>query len=1249
MQASSDYRAFLRSKIKLAQPAGFDIDPAEINPILKPHQRAIVQWAVRGGKRAVFASFGLGKSVMQIEIVRLVLKKVGGRGLIVAPLGVRGEFLRDAAMLGIDLKFIRRIEEAGAEGLYLTNYETVRDGKLDPSAFALASLDEASILRGFGGTKTFREFMARFANDARREGASGEVRYRFVATATPSPNEFIELLSYAAFLGIMDVGQAKTRWFQRNSEKNDDLTLYPHKADEFWKWVASWAVFVQRPSDLGFDDTGYALPEMTVRWHEVPSDHSSAGADRSGQTQLFRDAAASLADAARERRDNLAARMHKLEEIVSADPDSHRLIWHDLEAERHAIKKALPEAVTVWGSQEMEEREQAIADFSAGKIKWLATKPVLAGSGCNFQYHCHKAVFLGVGYKFNDFIQACHRIHRFLQDRPVEIDIIYSEAERGIRAVLEEKWARHDEQAEIMSALIREHGLGSAALADGLVRTIGCDRDERRGESFRLVHNDCVEELRSTPENSADLIVTSIPFEGMYEYSPSYNDFGHSESSAEFWAQMDFLIPELLRVLKPGRVCAIHVKDRITPGGINGFGFQTVTPVSDFCTARFTHHGFAFLARKTITTDVVRENNQTYRLGWSEQCKDGSRMGAGLPEYLMLFRKAPTDRSNGYADTPVVKQKPLSHDRAGNVVPYELGDAMIPHTGYSRSRWQIDAHGYMRSSGDKLIAPEDLVGLEVDAVWKIWKQFSLTHVYDFEHHVACCEAREAKKELPKTFFLLPPHSWHPDVWSDITRMRTLNGAQSASGRELHICPLQFDIVDRVIAQFSMPGEVVLDPFAGIGTVPFRAVKLKRFGAGIELNADYFRDSIFYCEQAERDMAVPSLFDLLEANTSSDGDGEATATAERPVGTGDRLAGNDSGAPSDAQYRPVTPAETLTGQHPRPNGEGRVRKDAGVASGPSEAYPEPAEGNDPDQNATGGMLIPSMAAEQSGELNAGETVAASASASQSPALLAPGDPAPGREACEPPPGVFELDAEQLQRRGALLAVAAGESVDSEALRDLVGIGFVHVTTSRPIVTEEGQEWLRATAAARRLDDLGSVQDGRKMSTDGQPADGLRMSDGERQPHIGATAGETVACSSVTAGEGKGAGPAPGRELEAGDANAGETMCVTAGETATNSVPDRWEHGPQDEAPPCAQAVTAGETATEPGLVAADQHAAANTPAPLDIPAFLPKASSRPLDRAASGGVAPDARATSPARASSFDDHLKIPEFLRRQAV
>jgi DNA modification methylase len=828
---NASYMDFLKAKVCKVPEYGFQIDQSEIHPILKDHQKAMVQWAVTGGRRAIFAAFGLGKSVIQLEVLRLIQSRVGGRALIVAPLGVRQEFKRDAQMLGLDITFIRRTEEAGETGLYITNYESVRDGKLDPNDFKVVSLDEASVLRGFGGTKTFREFMRLFET----------VPYRFVATATPSPNEYIELLAYSAFLGIMDVGQAKTRFFKRNSEKADQLTIHPHKVREFWLWTSSWALFVQRPSDLGYSDDEYSLPEMKVFWHEVlPLAADEAGERRDGQRRMFRDAALGLSEAAREKRDTLGIRIEKMQELLSADTESHFLLWHDLEAERHAIEKAVPSAVSIYGSQDLEQREESIIAFSDGKIKYLAAKPVIAGSGCNFQRYCHKAIFLGIGFKFNDFIQAVHRVYRFLQKEEVEIHLIYAESEREVRRKLERKWNQDKEMRQKMSEIIKEYGLSVAAMTQALTRALGVERVEISGDTYKIVNNDCVVETKSMESASVGLIITSIPFSTQYEYSPNYADFGHSDDNSHFFEQMDYLTPELFRVLQPGRLCAIHVKDRIVPGGLTGLGFQTVYPFHVDCIEHYTKHGFAYMGMKTIVTDVVRENNQTYRLGWTEQCKDGSKMGVGMPEYLLIFRKPPTSSEKSYADLPVVKEK----------------------SKYSRSRWQIDAHGFTRSSGNRLLMPEEVRELPYDTIFQMFRDYSLHNVYDFEHHVKVGEALEAQGKLPVTFMLLQPQSWHPDVWTDITRMLTLNGAQAAKGKELHLCPLQFDIVDRAIEQWTMEGETVLDPFGGLMTVPYRAILKRRYGIGIELNPSYFIEGANYCKAAEYDVNMPSLFDTV---------------------------------------------------------------------------------------------------------------------------------------------------------------------------------------------------------------------------------------------------------------------------------------------------------------------------------------------------------------------------------------------------
>lgn len=1005
------YLDFLMAKAPLAQSSGLPCDLDEIPTHLsdgrpmKEHVRHIVQWMVRGGRRAVFASFGLHKTMMQLLAVKLIADKTGGDGLIVLPLGVRREFVRDAALLGIEVTFIRSTAEYAADGrpaagVYLTNYETIREGKLDLSPFTVASLDEADVLRSFG-SKTFQTFLPLFER----------VPYRFVATATPDPNRYKELIHYAGFLGVMDTGQALTRFFQRNSEQAGDLQLYEHKVEEFWLWVSSWAVCIQRPSDLGFSDEGYILPPLDVRWHVVATEIGDAGEDDRGQRKLIRDTALGVVQAAHEKRRTLDTRIAKAKELVDADPENHFILWHDLEDERRAIESALPRRIagdweeyrdghpdalalydrhyssrpveerklavgpgekmvlltrardalfiwrkfkddsgqigvncaafrnesarlasdlirqaceiawsrwpeerlytyvdpeevagdpagncfrhagwrelpdrtkgglivlearpewtrcrrpdltlqdalgSVWGSQDYAVREEIVDDFAEGRRRYLAAKPVMLGGGVNLQRHCHRAIFVGIGFKFRDFIQAIHRLQRFGQTQPVRVDIIHADTEVEVVRDLLAKWARHEERQLRMSEIIRQHGLNHELAAASLSRSIGVERQVVEGEGWRLALNDCVAEAKLLEENSLDLIVTSVPFSNHYEYTPSYNDFGHTDDDDHFFRQMDFLTPELIRALAPGRLACIHVKDRILFGNVTGEGVPTVNPFHAKCIFHYLQHGFQFMGMIHVNTDVVRENNQTYRLSYSEMLKDGTKMGVGSPEYVLLMRKPQSDRSRGYADRPV---------------EHAADD-------YSLARWQIDAHAFWRSSGDRPLMPDELSAhagrFARSPVGPLVKQFMVESrglIYDFAAHVAIGETIEARDpnddrgRLPRTYMSLQPGATDPNTWDDVVRMRTLNAEQVQKGREKHVCPLQFDIVDRLIERFSNKGELVYDPFCGLGTVPLRALHLGRRGAGSELNETYWRHSVLYLQAAERELSVPSLFDLFEA-------------------------------------------------------------------------------------------------------------------------------------------------------------------------------------------------------------------------------------------------------------------------------------------------------------------------------------------------------------------------------------------------
>lgn len=836
-----EYIDFLKNKMAISHNTGFDINEDELTPTLYPHVKDTVRWAIKGGCRAIFSSFGMQKTVTQLEILRLIVKHEGGNALVVCPKRVVVEFVSQAQQhLNMNVLYVRTMAEVEANKdqypIMITNYERVRDGeigvRIDPAFFTATSLDEASVLRGFG-TKTYQEFLPFFAG----------VRYKFVATATPSPNRYKELIHYAGYLGVMDTGQALTRFFQRDSTKANNLTLYKGKEQEFWLWVSTWAVFLTKPSDLGYPDTGYELPPLNVIEEVVSVDNETAGYFGDGEKKMFREAALGLADAAKEKRDSINSRVQRVVEIINRpeNRDDHFLLWHDLEAERIALCKAIPECKAVYGSQNDDEADQIISDFKDGKLKYLAAKPEMLGEGLNFQYHCHKAIMF-IDYRFNDKYQAIARIHRFMQKYPVDLYIVYAESEQEIFKTFNLKWQQHKDMVEKMVQIVRDNGLFGLDVESKLMRYMHSQREELKGKLFTAINNDNVLECMQMQENTVDLIVTSVPFSNHYEYTASYNDFGFNADNDEFFKQMDYLTPHLLRILKPGRVCAVHVKDRILFGNATGDGMPTLDPFHAMCIFHYMKHGFRLMGMITVDTDVVRENNQTYRLGYTEMRKDGSKMGVGCPEYILLFRKLPTDTSRAYADQPVTKTKEE----------------------YSLARWQIDAHADWKSSGNALLTYDDVKNVSnIGTIRAFYRKFASEHIYNYVEHVKFAEGLEAAGKLPKDFMAIDPVSHKDYIWDDVTRMRTLNSRQSQKNLRMHVCPLQLDIVERLIERYSNKGELVFDPFGGIGTVPYCAVKMGRKGMSTELNYDYWRDSLAYMREAESDVTSPTLFDFFD--------------------------------------------------------------------------------------------------------------------------------------------------------------------------------------------------------------------------------------------------------------------------------------------------------------------------------------------------------------------------------------------------
>lgn len=866
-----EYLDFLKNKVIVAEKYGFDPKPV-IGDIL-PHAEAITQWAIKGGRRAIFAKFGLTKTAMQLELAYQVIAYTGKPFLIAMPLNVMREFKSDNADYFKSQYATEYITDTDTidtyeKKVYLTNYERIRKGDIDPTKFGGCSFDEASILRSLK-TETTNYVLTYFR----------KVPYRFVATATPSPNEFIEILNYAEYLGVADRGHILTRFFKRNSTKAGDLTLLDSKKKEFWQWVSTWAVFISKPSDLGFSDEGYDLPELNVIEHRLEHITDEVIYNKRGEIVLVKDQTGNLQAAAAEKRETIDLRAQKAFDIVHTGDDQYKnfILWHHLEPERMAIEKKFAEndnivLKSVFGSQKNSVKEQLLGDYSEGKYQILSTKPCIAGSGSNFQHVCHNQIFVGIDDKFNDFFQAIHRTYRFRAKFQNNIHIIYTSNEDKRFENLMRKWRQYEEQQQEMTDLVKEYGLNDELIRDQMERQLFLEGDKVEIGDATLYNNDNVLAMDDIKSNSVGLILTSIPFGDHYEYSSNYNDFGHNNGNDEFFKQMEYLTPKLLKALKPGHVAAIHVKDRIRYSYQNGTSFTTIDDFSGQTVAHFIKHGFHLMGKITVTTDVVAENNQTYRLGHSQQCKDANKMGVGLPEYVLLFRKAPSHNNNSYSDEPVKKARDgrdafcVNCDdvvEVKNNVCSVCGSTNLKEwEEYPVDLWQLDAHAYWRSSGNRLV-PAEVAKNNLKQVLRIWKKYQKEGLYDFEAHKELCSELLKKEKLSKKYMTVPPISNNDFVWDDISRTKTLNAKQVSTKKEKHICPLQIDIVDRLILRFTNKDDVVLDPFGGLMTVPHQSLKHGRKAIGIELNTEYYKDGLFYVKSMHEKLSMPTLFDILD--------------------------------------------------------------------------------------------------------------------------------------------------------------------------------------------------------------------------------------------------------------------------------------------------------------------------------------------------------------------------------------------------
>lgn len=606
-----DYRGFLASKRAKAPSSGFE--PGEMSDTLFDWQKAVVAWAVRKGKACVFADCGLGKTGMQLEWARQVCEKTGGSVLILAPLAVSAQTRLEGMKFGIEVNRCRSQADV-SPGVNVTNYDMLH--AFDPSAFAGVVLDESSILKSYSG-KTRNEIIGSFA----------DTPYRLACTATPAPNDYMEIGNHAEFVGAMTRAEMLAMFFVHDGGDTSKWRLKGHAADAFWDFVASWAVMFRSPADIGYTSDGFDLSGLDEIVHVVES-----GIEQEGR--LFAVEAQGLLDQQRARKATVERRVDMAARLVNSSREPW-VVWCDRNDESEMLALSIPDAVEVRGSDSREHKEDAMIGFADGRYRVLVSKPSICGFGMNWQ-HCSNMVFVGMSNSYEQYYQAVRRCYRFGQASEVKVHIVTTDVEQAsVRNVMrkkEDSAEMADEMVARASASIRDEKATERAESPYMVA-------DESGDGYRLMLGDCVERIREIGDGEVGFTVFSPPFASLYTYSNSDRDMGNCRTDGEFMEHFAFLVSELYRVTAPGRLLSFHCMNLPTTKERDGY-----IGIRDFrgdLIRAFQSAGWIYHSEVTIWKDPVTAMQRTKALGLlnKQKNKDSSMSRQGIPDYLVTMRK----------------------------------------------------------------------------------------------------------------------------------------------------------------------------------------------------------------------------------------------------------------------------------------------------------------------------------------------------------------------------------------------------------------------------------------------------------------------------------------------------------------------------------------------------------------------------------------------------------------------------------